>query len=197
MAFWVGKESSVSNWHGRLIMPTCFAAKHFDILWTLVSSTRTPFFVHLDNSKKMSHLYYLTTNHHDINPPKNKPKTSGWSWKQRLPLKTNQTPQNQKISWKPLVQLDELPTAHQLCFPLAQSLGEVLGSCSLTPAPPKHRRHGQRTQELNFVDGSDVILNSQQGNKKPFNKQVLSTSKLILMDFDFTTTKQIHTWDEL
>jgi len=49
------------------------------------------------------------------------------------------------------------------------------------------------------VDGSDVILNSQQGNKKPFNKQVLSTSKLILMDFDFdfTTTKQIHTWDEL
>ena len=85
-------------------------------------------------------------------------------------FKTNQTPQNQKISWKPLVQLDELPTAHQLCFPLAQSLGEVLGSCSLTPAPPKHRRHGQRTQELNFVDGSDVILNSQQGNKKPFNK---------------------------
>lgn len=167
MAFWVGKESSVSNWHGRLIMPTCFAAKHFDILWTLASSTRTPFFVHLDNSKKMSHLYYLTTNHHDINR-------------------------------KPLVQLDELPTAHQLCFPLAQSLGEVLGSCSLTPAPPKHRRHGQRTQELNFVDGSDVILNSQQGNKKPFNKQVSSTSKLILMDidFDFTTTKQIHTWDE-
>ena len=32
---------------------------------------------------------------------------------------------------------------------------------------PKHRRHGQRTQELNFVDGSDVILNSQQANKNP------------------------------
>lgn len=161
-----GKEVSVSNWHGRLMMPTCFAAKHFDILWALASSTRTPFFFHLDNSKKL-----LSHNQSSwYQPPKKQTKNVRLITETKTSFKTNQTPQNQKISWKPLVQLDELPTAHQLCFPLAQSLGEVLGSCSLTPAPPKHRRHGQRTQELNFVDGSDVILNSQQGNKKPFNK---------------------------
>ena len=65
-------------------------------------------------------------------------------------------------------------------FPLAQSPAEVPGCCFLTAAPPKHRRHGQRTRELNFVDGSDVILNSEGATK---NLQQTSF-KHLEVDFD-------------